>query len=102
MLQELIVISLAAAIGWEMVRYFTPVDIPVRLAPVIVIVISMLFTLTFHFSVVMAFAAAGGVAIFHKVTGATAVDHMSYSWRRKSRFVIPRDVMRTSRRIPKL
>lgn len=102
MLQELIVVSLAAAIGWELIRYFTPVDIPVRVAPVIVIIVALLFTLFFHLSVIMAFAAAGGVAIFHRITGATPVEHMTYSLRKKKKFALPREMTRTSHRIPEL
>lgn len=102
MLQELVVVSLASAIGWELIRYFTPVDIPVRVAPVIVIAVALLFTLAFHFSIVMGFAAAGGVAVFHRVTGANSIDHMSYSLRRKKKFALPREMSRGSHRIPEL
>lgn len=102
MLQELVVVSLAAAIGWELIRYFTPVDIPARAAPVIVIAVALLFTLAFHFSVVMAFAGAGGVAVFHKITGSVPVDHVSYPLRRKKKFALPREMTRGSHRIPEL
>lgn len=102
MLQELIVISLASGIGWELVRNFTPADIHPKLAPVIVIGIAWLFTLAFSFSIVMAFAAAGGVAVFNKIVGATPVNHIRYSLRRKKSFVLPREMTRTSHRIPEL
>ena len=85
MLQELIVLSLASAIGWEIIRYFCPWNIPVRLAPLIVIGISYLFTFSFSSSIVMAFAAGGGVALFHKFTDAVTPDVIDLSFFKRSR-----------------
>ena len=74
MLAELVVLILATAIGWEILRYFLPLRIPVRIAPIIVTAIAYLFTFAFHQSVILAFAAAGGVAIFHMITGDDSLD----------------------------
>lgn len=64
MLSELIVLSLAAAIGWETLRYFSPWKISPRLSHVIVILISYLMTFCYSQSAVMALAATGGAAVF--------------------------------------
>lgn len=63
---ELIVLSFATLIGWELVRYFFPGNIPVRIAPLIVGAIAYGFTYYYHPSVILAFAAAGVVAVIHK------------------------------------
>jgi hypothetical protein len=74
---ELLVVSLAAAIGWNIVRNFYPWNINPRIAPIVVVLISFLFTFAYTPSAVVAFAAAGGVAVFHKVTDATSLDPVS-------------------------
>lgn len=66
---ELIVISAASTISWEIIRYLAPAEIPFRLAPVILILVSFLWTLSFTPSLVMAFAATSGVLVWHKVIG---------------------------------
>lgn len=69
-MEYLVSLSLATAIGWEIVRYFTPFDIPARIAPLVVIGIAYGFTQVDNFNLLLAFAAAGGVAIFHRITNA--------------------------------
>lgn len=80
MLDQLIVLSLAASIGWELVRYFLPIQIPERIAPVIIILISYLMSIAFTSSpAIISFAAAGGVAIFHRITDAYALPSLEIS-----------------------
>ena len=93
----LLVLSLAAAIGWELIRYVTPWEIPFRLAPVLVILIAFGISFISNRHVLYSLAAAGGVAIFHKVTGAVAPEPVRIPLIRKP----SRPALR-SRRIPGL
>lgn len=77
MISELIVVSLATAIGWEIFRYFLPLTIPVRVAPLIVTAIAFAFTCYWHPNIVLAFAAAGGVAVFHMITGDDSLPNLT-------------------------
>ena len=66
-----IILIFATFIAWEIVRYITPVMINGRLAPLIVVAIGYGWTWYDHRpSFIMAFAAAAGVAILHRITGA--------------------------------
>jgi hypothetical protein len=71
-LLHLLELVLATAIGWEVIRYFTPAEIPVRLAPVLVVIIGFGFTFL-DSKFLLAISAAGGVALFHYVTGPTSL-----------------------------
>lgn len=69
LLQELVVLILATGLVWEFLMYIWPWDFPTRLAPVSVFLLSLLLTGFFHWSIIMALASAGGVAIYHKLLG---------------------------------
>lgn len=70
MITEFILVSFATAIGYEVFRYFAFFKIPVRLAPLVVIAIAYGFTYLQTPSLLIAFAATGGVAIFNRVVDA--------------------------------
>lgn len=74
MLEELIVVSFATFIGWVIVRSFTPVELNARISPLLVIGIAYLMTLLDKPSVLIAFAAAGGVALLNTLTEASGIE----------------------------
>lgn len=90
MLQELIVLSLAAGFCWEVVRYFWPGYIPVRLAPLLVASISYGLTFFYHQSVILAMATTGGVALFHKLLDTEPPEPLKINWKRNPRRHIDR------------
>lgn len=90
MLTELLLVSLATVMSWEMLRYITPAEIPVRLSPFIITAISFGWTFSFHPSLIISLAATTGVAVFHKLTGAEGIE----PWR------IPDSFRRLPRRKP--
>lgn len=104
MLTELLIVALAAAVGWEILRYFIPYEIPARLAPLVVVLISFLFTLAIHSSVILAFASAGGVAIFHKITDASSPEPFTFKFPRsnKKMSIDSRSFTSGTHRIPSL
>jgi hypothetical protein len=71
---EFVLVSFAAMSSWEILRYLAWFRIPVRLAPVIVIIISYLWTLEMHRSLLVAFAATAGVVLLHKLSGAEGIE----------------------------
>lgn len=116
MITELLLVSLAAMISWEMLRYITPVEIPVRLAPFIIVLTSLAWSYTMTPSLLMAFAATAGVSVVHRITGASGIepwsvktlkDWMSYKVRRRNLITdrtrrIPDFTPSVGRRIPRL
>lgn len=104
---ELLAVSLAAAIGWNIIRNFYPWNINPRAAPLVVVLIAYLFTVACTPSIITAFAAAGGVAIFHKITDAASLDPVSVRLPRISRKndsmkILEKTVSSQSHRIPAL
>jgi hypothetical protein len=83
MLENFIVLSFAVFMAWQVIRYLTPIEIPERLAPFILLITSLLFALPFSFSWVLAFAASGGVAVINVLTKAEGIAPLHFS--RKSR-----------------
>jgi hypothetical protein len=73
MVTQLVILSLATAIGWTVFRYIVPFSIHVRLAPFIITAIAygLTFLIRPHPAFIVALAATGGVAIFNKITDAT-------------------------------
>lgn len=77
MLTEFVLVSFASFIGWQIFRYFSFFPLSVRLAPLIAVAISYAFTWLYHPSILVAFAATGGVAVLNKVTDASSPDHLA-------------------------
>jgi hypothetical protein len=78
MVAQLVILSLATAIGWTVFRYIMPFMIPVRLAPFIITAISYGLSFIMHPrpAFIISLAATGGVAIFNKITDATMPEVM--------------------------
>lgn len=74
MLEEFIVVSFAAFIGWTVVRSFTPVELNARISPLLVVGIAYLITCLQQASLLIALAAAGGVALLNVLTGSVGID----------------------------
>jgi hypothetical protein len=101
-LTELLELSLAAAICWEILRNFSPWQLPVRLAPVMVAAIAYGLSYVHPKTILLALAAAGGVGLFNWITNAhertpEVLEISIPRFRRKSESKIP-----PSRRIPGL
>lgn len=96
---HLLELILAASIGWEIIRYLTPFEIPVRIAPMLVIALALALTFA-NQRVLEAMAAAAGVAIFNRITNASEKAPEVLSLRRTS----PKEKTEPSRqhRIPGL
>lgn len=71
---EFILVSFASMSSWEILRYITWFRIPVRLAPIIVVIISYLWTMEMHRSLLIAFAATAGVVLLHKLAEAEGIE----------------------------
>lgn len=102
MVAQLVILSLATAIGWTVYRYIMPFSIPVRLAPFIITLISYGLSFLMHPrpGVIVCLAATGGVAIFNKITDATMPEAFKLpSLPRRDRDVTKRDRL-TPHRIP--
>ena len=96
MIVELIVLSLAASILWELFRYFIPLNIPVRIAPIIVLILSAILTIDYnshmshHMQFILALSVTAGVAIFHRITGDDSLPALKLKLlRRKENHEIP-------------
>ena len=81
MLTEFVLVSFASFIGWQMFRNLTFFPFSLRLAPFVSVGISFLFTLLMKPSLLIAFAASGGVVVLIKVTEVTSPEVLRFSRR---------------------
>jgi hypothetical protein len=61
-------------LGWQLLRSAAWFPIPVRLAPVLVIIIALCFSWYLSYPLMLAFAAAGGCAVIMRIINADAIE----------------------------
>jgi hypothetical protein len=74
MITEFVLVSFGAFIGWQILKSLVWFPIPARLAPILVLLIALAMTFLSKPSLLMAFAATGGVAGVIRLVDAEGIE----------------------------